>query len=115
MGGRVDEGELPLEAAKRELLEETGLTSDTWMLWFASQPSNKIDRAIYVFVAKNCRQTRKPQTDAGEKISLELVSFDDFITSSKKPEFRDSNITIEIARTESEADGLEKLKKAMLG
>jgi len=30
-GGSVDEGESPLEAAKRELLEETGFRSDTFI------------------------------------------------------------------------------------
>ncbi|HVS79005.1 MAG TPA: NUDIX domain-containing protein, partial [Candidatus Saccharimonadales bacterium] len=31
-GGRADEGETPLESAKRELLEETGMTFKNWKL-----------------------------------------------------------------------------------
>jgi ADP-ribose pyrophosphatase len=113
MGGRIDDGETPLEAAQRELREESGLVSDNWVLWFASQPSSKIDRAIYVFIAKDCRQAETPNTDAGEKITLRQISFDDFVISTKQPEFRDRNITIEIASLEVQPYGLAKLRQAL--
>lgn len=32
LGGRIDEGEEPLEAAKRELLEETGMEASEYVL-----------------------------------------------------------------------------------
>lgn len=32
-GGRAEEGEEPLTTAKRELLEESGMTSDSWELY----------------------------------------------------------------------------------
>lgn len=37
--GMVDEGETPLETAKRELLEETGYTSDNWIASGMSVPN----------------------------------------------------------------------------
>ena len=45
-------GEEPLEAAKRELLEETGLTASNWSLLTPIHTSNSVtDEAGYVFMA----------------------------------------------------------------
>src|ERR1700745_3312240 len=49
LGGRVDEGEEPLAAAKRELLEESGYESQDWDLFFAVQPVSKIEWGVYCF------------------------------------------------------------------
>jgi ADP-ribose pyrophosphatase len=51
-GGRVDQGEGILEAAKRELLEETGYDAEEFILLNAVQPVNKIEWAVYTFIAK---------------------------------------------------------------
>src|SRR3989344_9394609 len=54
VGGRADEGEEPLEAAKRELLEETGYKAKEWSLFHVVQPVSKIQWVIYFFIAKGC-------------------------------------------------------------
>jgi ADP-ribose pyrophosphatase len=57
-GGVIDEDETePLEAAKRELLEETGYTSDEveQVLHVIDNPT-KDTNTIYFFVARNVRQ-----------------------------------------------------------
>jgi ADP-ribose pyrophosphatase len=51
-GGRVDEGEDILAAAKRELLEESGYEAKEYVLWFSTQPSSKIDWTVYVLSEK---------------------------------------------------------------
>ncbi|MFH1187732.1 MAG: NUDIX domain-containing protein, partial [bacterium] len=45
-GGRVDEGEEPLRAAKRELLEEAGYASDDWEIIRACEPYSKMEWTV---------------------------------------------------------------------
>lgn len=96
IGGRVDVEEEPLTAVKRELLEETGMVSSEWILWDAVQLTEKIDWAIYTFVAKNCTRYQKPNPEAGEKITLIEVSFDELVELSAQPEFRDLEISLKL-------------------
>lgn len=78
-GGRVEDREEPLAAAKRELLEETGFVSDAWTLHQAVMPLVKIDWTVYLFIAQEARQVQEPHLDAGEKISVRWVTFDAFL------------------------------------
>jgi len=78
-GGRVDGGEGVLEAAKRELLEETGYEASEFILWDAQQPVSKVDWAVYTFIAKGVRKVADMDLDAGEKITLKPVSFDELL------------------------------------
>ncbi len=78
-GGRVDAGESVLEAAKRELLEETGYEASEFMLWDAQQPVSKVDWAVYTFIAKGVRKVAEMDLDAGEKITLKPVGFDELL------------------------------------
>lgn len=78
IGGRQDEQETPLEGAKRELLEESGLVSDEWTLFKTYEPYTKMEWEVHTFIAKNCRKISDQHLDGGEKISVKTVSFDEF-------------------------------------
>ncbi|MCP5405465.1 MAG: NUDIX hydrolase [Pseudomonadaceae bacterium] len=92
-GGRSDPGEEPLTAAKRELLEETGLVSDTWIPWKSFQPATKIDWTVYYFIAKDCRKVAEQELDGGERIEICQTSLDDFMqTVLPHQDFREGEL-----------------------
>ncbi len=78
--GRHDvESESELDAAKREVLEETGRSFARWHLIECKQPDPKIDRLIYTFVAWDQISQQAPHLDNGEKISEDLYLLPDAI------------------------------------
>lgn len=89
-GGRVDaEDESELEAAKRELREETGLVFKNWKLVEVSQPFSKIDWLVYTFVASELVTQTQQELDAGEKIEVLAVSLPELqeLAKSKDSQF----------------------------
>ena len=64
-----------LEAARRELLEETGYESDDWE-HLLTIPSNATlaDNYAHIFYAGNCRKVRSQKLDDTEFLNVELHS-----------------------------------------
>lgn len=64
-------GESELEAAKRELMEETGYTSNSWK-FLIKGPFNSglVTDQTSLFIAKNVKKTAKPNFDDAENIEL---------------------------------------------
>lgn len=80
--GRIEPAdESPLNGAKRELLEETGLEFEKWALFEVQQPVMKLEWFTYVYVATKKKSEVSPKLDPGEKISVKRISFDEFKTS----------------------------------
>ena len=69
-GGRVDEGEDILSAAKRELLEESGYEAEEFILWDSQHPISKMEWIVYTFIAKGLKKVAEMDLDGGEKIKL---------------------------------------------
>lgn len=114
-GGRIDPGEDPLNAAKRELLEETGYEAPDWQLLHAFQPLKKIEWAIYTFVARDCRRTQDQKLESGEKIDLLTVSWSEFLELAQRPDFRDQEITFMVLQALVHPEKMTTLKRLLFG
>lgn len=76
-GGRHDvAGETTLQAAQRELLEETGLTFASWKLVDVFQNAAKIEHFVYTYVANDFLDQVKTHLDVGEKIQVNYMDLE---------------------------------------
>ena len=77
-GGMVDPGETPLEAAKRELLEETGYGGGAWSSLGAVEPNPAIHPHLcHHFLARDVERLAEPEPGPGEAIEVLLMSLDE--------------------------------------
>lgn len=78
--GVIDPGEQPLQAAQRELLEETGYHARHWkaLTVLAPEPSRATHRAHFYF-ATDARAQRQAQPESSEVIEVRLVSVADVL------------------------------------
>lgn len=87
--GCVEEGEEPLEAAKRELLEETGYTGGEWELQcvISGNPSTT-DNLTYCYVARGVTSTGHRHLDATEDIAVVLLSESELLEMMRRDELK---------------------------
>lgn len=73
--GVVEAGEEPLEAARRELLEETGFGGGEWTYYMAlSANASAMNNLSHTFVAKGVCRLADPDPEATEDISVHFLS-----------------------------------------
>lgn len=87
VAGGVNDDEDILDAARRELEEETGMVFKDFYLVSAEQKSIDVHSNTYTFVAKNRLQTQAVKPDAGEKTHPKEVTFDELIRLAKQRKF----------------------------
>ena len=73
--GVIEEGETPLEAAKRELLEETGYAGGTWQEWMVLSPNPATSNNLaHSYLVTGVEKVSKQHLDATEDIQVYLLS-----------------------------------------
>lgn len=93
-GGHVDSWEEPLlDTAKRELKEETGFETDDWELLADISRRDFMVFEHHLFLARGCRRVAEPKLDNGEKITIMLVSVEEFKNVMEDPRWRHQDIT----------------------
>lgn len=76
--GVADEGETPLEAIQRELMEETGYGGGEWKLLMKLSPNpTSMTNMTYCYLATGVEKISDQHLDATEELSVHLMSRDE--------------------------------------
>lgn len=88
--GGSEEDEEPLDAAKRELLEETGLTAEDWTPLGTLDNSNGVTTDVaHMFLARNLK-TGPSDRQGDEQVQLQWMPFADALRSVMRGEITES-------------------------
>lgn len=75
--GMFEPGEEPLEVAKRELMEETGYSSDDWTyLGPTLESTSKLTNTMHLFLARDAVRTSTQHLDPNEHVDVMSVSLE---------------------------------------
>lgn len=90
VAGHMEEGETPLEAAKKELQEETGLTAKTWRQIESIHTSANIHDEVHIFYAEDLTEGEQDLNE-DEDIEIVKIPFEKALEKIDKGEIRVSS------------------------
>ena len=87
-GGVVEDGEVPLEGVKRELLEETGYSAAEFIQVGALYPNPAFQtNTMYCFLALDAEKVTGQSLDDGEDIEVHLIPLKELVEMTKRGDF----------------------------
>jgi ADP-ribose pyrophosphatase len=94
--GKIDEGEEPLEAGKRELIEETGYRAKKWrpLVEFYASPGF-LGESMKVFLAEGL-EAGEAEPEEDEQIELRLVKLSELLKMIDKGAIQDGKTLISV-------------------
>jgi ADP-ribose pyrophosphatase len=97
--GLVDPGENPLQAAQRELAEETGYTAREWkpIGWSYACPAFLTNRAHH-FLARDARKTNTPNPEEGEDLECREMTLEEIRDAIRGEEMRNAMTLVALAK-----------------
>lgn len=98
-GGVCDLGESPFESSKRELLEETGYSSENWES-LGNVSSNPAIQTNYThtYLAKDCLKISEQQLDGNERIHVHVLPLVEFLEMVGRGEIKHSLVVAAVAK-----------------
>ena len=98
-GGVCDPGESPLETCKRELLEETGFSSEDWesLGKVSSNPAMQTNDT-HTYLALGCVKTAEQKLDGNERINVHVIPIDEFLELVKSGDIDHSLVVAAVAK-----------------
>lgn len=88
-GGGVDEGEDPEDAAKRELLEETGYQPQSIKFLGEFGRDAYMNGQWFYYLATGCKKVADQSLDDNEFVEVHLITIDEFIRNAKENRMTD--------------------------
>ncbi len=109
-GGIAGENEEPLEGAKRELREETGLEARQWVSLGIIDNSNGVtDDVAHLFYATELTQSRQ-ELDETEEIAIRWVNFAEALKMVMEGKITESSSVAAILKVKSLRENKPKMK-----